>query len=111
MDQRRELRDIIVDCLDEDLVVTYLEDLGRGRLVMDPEKPDEPFLDAEGFLTIRFRDVADIDAVAKELERRITGLQVIEVIDPTRPEAPPEPIPGSARAQQEAGLIDELGTF
>ena len=75
--------DIVVDTLFEENVMGALQTLGAGRLLMDKDNPEEPYLAGEdGFLVVRVKD-RDPYAFARELERRVSWMRVVTVVDRT----------------------------
>lgn len=77
------IHDIVVDTLFEENLRGALETLKAGRLLMDPEDPEDPYLTPdEGYLVVRVRD-RDPVTFARELERRVSWMRVVTVVDRT----------------------------
>jgi hypothetical protein len=77
------IHDVVLDTLFEENLIATLENLGQGRLIMDRENPEEPFLtDEEGYLIVRLKN-GDPIAFSRELERRTAGLRIVTVVDRT----------------------------
>ncbi len=74
--------DVVIDCLDEDVLQNVLQNLG-GRIIMDKKNEGEPFLTADGYLVVRVRGDRDVTAYARELQRRVLGLRVVGTFDRT----------------------------
>lgn len=75
--------DIIVDTLFEEDLQRALTTLGAGRLIMDKDAPEEPYLAGdEAYLVVRVRD-RDPYSYARELERRVSYMRVVTVVDRT----------------------------
>ena len=75
--------DIVIDSLYEEHIQNALKMLGAGRLIMDKEDPEIPFLTTEdGFLVVRLRDREPF-AFARELERRTPQMRIVTVVDRT----------------------------
>lgn len=98
--------DFICDCWDDDLIQAALEEIGTGRLVMDREHPEDPWLDDDGYVTVRAKNV-DAQAYARDLSRQIPSLSVVEAVDRTAPQPKRIPVPGSYVAQRQAGLLGD----
>lgn len=77
------ISDIIIDTLFEENVQGALQTIGTGRLVMDKDDPEEPFLLGEDcYLVVRVKD-REPYAYARELERRVSQMRVVAVVDRT----------------------------
>lgn len=74
--------DVVVDTLFEENLAGALKTVGGGRLIMDREDPQEPFLTAEGYLIVRIRD-RDPVTFSRELERRAFQMRIVTVVDRT----------------------------
>lgn len=75
--------DVIIDTLFEENVEGALKGLGSGRLIRDKEDPEEPFLLGEDcYLVVRVKD-REPYAFARELERRVSQMRIVDVIDRT----------------------------
>lgn len=75
--------DIVVDTLFEENIKGALQVLGAGRLLPDKEDPEEPFLlGDDAYLVVRVKD-RDPYAFARELERRVSQMRVVSVVDRT----------------------------
>ncbi len=101
--------DVVCDTLFEEGLAATLAALGKGRLVMDKDDPEVPYLTPEdGYLIVRLRD-GDPIAFARELERRTTALRIVTIVNRTPDEEPSRakvvPLPGSFGAQRSGGLL------
>lgn len=77
------ITDIIIDSLFEEDLQGALKTLGAGRLVPDSKDPDQPFLtEDDGYLVVRVRD-RDPHVFARELERRVSWMRIVTVVDRT----------------------------
>ena len=75
--------DLIVDTLFEDNLQGAIQTIGGGRLIMDKDDPEEPYLTPdEGFLVVRIKD-RDPQLYARELERRTAQMRIVKVVDRT----------------------------
>ena len=75
--------DVIVDTLFEENLQGALQTIGAGRLIPDKDDPEEPFLlGDDGYLVVRIKD-RDPHAYARELERRVSQMRVVAVVDRT----------------------------
>jgi hypothetical protein len=74
--------DVIVDTLYEENLQGALKVLGDGRLIMDKDDPEEPYLTSEGYLVVRVKD-RDPQEYARELERRTSQMRIVKVVDRT----------------------------
>lgn len=75
--------DLIVDTLFEENLQGALQTLRAGRLVMDRDDPEEPYLTPEeGYLVVRIKD-RDPYVFARELERRVSQMRIVTVVDRT----------------------------
>ncbi len=75
--------DIVVDTLFEENLQGAIQTLGAGRLIPDKNDPDEPFLFGDdGYLVVRVKD-RDPYTYARELERRVSQMRVVAVVDRT----------------------------
>jgi hypothetical protein len=72
------ITDLVIDTLHEDSLESALTQLGNGRLMKDPDDPEEPLLTPDGYLIVRLKDM-DGHAYARELHRRVRALTVIGV--------------------------------
>jgi hypothetical protein len=77
------ITDLVVDTLDEDVLESVLQALGQGELIRDSKDPEEPFLTKEGFLVVRLKNVPDVPAFAREVQRRVMNLRVVGSYDRT----------------------------
>ena len=77
------ITDIVCDSLFEEDLQGALATLGAGRLVMDKEDREAPYLTPEeGYLVVRVKD-RDPIAFARELERRVQQMRIVAVVDRT----------------------------
>lgn len=75
--------DIIIDTLFEENVTGALSTIGAGRLIPSQEDPSEPYLLGEdGYLVVRVKD-RDPHMFARELERRVSNMRIVSVVDRT----------------------------
>ncbi len=75
--------DVVIDCLFDENVEGALQTLGVGRLLKSQEDPNDPYLLGEdGYLVVRVKD-RDPHQFARELERRVSQMRVVTVIDRT----------------------------
>ncbi len=75
------IADVIIDTLFEENVQGALQTLGTGRLIMDKEDPEQPYLHGEdGYLIVRFKG-NDPVAFTRELERRVSHMRVVAVVE------------------------------
>ena len=75
--------DVVVDTLYEENLVGALKTLGIGRLIMDKDDPESPYLTSEdGYLIVRIKD-RDPIVFARELERRVSQMRIVTVVDRT----------------------------
>jgi hypothetical protein len=75
------VHDIVIDTLFEEDLARGLEVLHAGRLVMDKDDPEEPFLTPEeGYLIVRIKD-QDPVAFSRELEKRVSQMRIVTVVD------------------------------
>lgn len=100
------VHDVIVDTLYEESLEGALKTLGAGRILRDPEDPEEPRLTPQGYLAVRIKD-RDPEAFARELERRVPQARIVAVVarDGVGRETV-APTPGSAKAQAHQGLLN-----
>lgn len=73
--------DVVIDSLYEELIQAALKPLG-GRLVMDPEEPEEPFLTPDGYLVVRIKNQDPVQ-FSRELERRVSNMRLVGTYDRT----------------------------
>jgi hypothetical protein len=75
--------DVVIDTFLEENVKNALAVLGTGRLLLDKDDPEEPFLlGDEAYLVVRIKD-QDPVAFARELERRVSFMRIVKVVDRT----------------------------
>lgn len=76
------IHDVIIDTLFEENVIGALQTVG-GRLIMDKDDPEEPFLLGEdAYLVVRIKDLDPI-AYARELERRVSNMRIVKIVERT----------------------------
>lgn len=77
--------DVVIDTLFEENVEAALTIIGAGRLLADKENPEEPLLVGdEAYLVVRVKD-RDPHLFARELERRVSQMRIVSVVDRTPP--------------------------
>ena len=75
------VHDILVDTLFEENLQGALDTLKTGRLVMDRDDPELPYLTPEeGYLVVRLKDQDPI-WFSRELEKRVAQMRVVKVVD------------------------------
>ena len=80
------INDLVVDTLYEEVLISVVSTLG-GRVLMDKDDPEEPYLTPDdGYLIVRVKD-KDPVVYSRELERRVSNMRVVTVVDRT-----PKPI-------------------
>jgi hypothetical protein len=77
------IHDIIVDTLFEENLIGAIQTIGAGRLIMEKDDPELPYLTPEeGYLIVRIKD-REPTLYARELERRASNMRVVKVVDRT----------------------------